>query len=113
MSRNRRIIYDNDATLVEETVTPKEEFSVKRNAKNSPIINKEIQVMDVLDSFAGYLVPRLEIESEEEPGTCSICGGLTSKKLRKICFNCMQKYKDELYSGFKNAINQKEDSFRL
>lgn len=114
MSRNRRIIYNDDATLVEESITPKEEvFSTKVNSYPKSEGGKELKVHDVVDSFAGYLIPRLEIQSPNEQEPCVICGGDTSKGIRKICFNCMLKYKNELYNGLKHAIENRKETFEL
>lgn len=114
MSRNRRIIYNDDATIVEESITPKEEVSfVRESSYPRTESTKQLKVHDVVDSFAGYLVPRLEISSSDEKSPCVICGGETSKGIRKICFDCMLKYRSELYNGLKQAIEDGKETFEL
>lgn len=115
MARKRRTLYDRDGTIVEQVVGVGDEVSVMKASAptvfsiggDSVLTGKEFSTFDVFDTFVGYINPRIEITSVEDNGdggTCLICGAFTNKNIRKICFDCMRKHRDSLYTKMKFAI---------
>lgn len=116
MARKKRTIYDNDGTVVEQTIGIGEEVSVFKKTTEldsvDSIYGKEFDTSDILDSFIGYMNPRIDISSIEDDGEgskCLICGTATNKNIRKICFECMKKYSNQLYPKMKNSIRNHEN----
>ena len=124
MARKRRTLYDRDGTVVEQVVGVGEDVSdMKTSAPsafsmdgNGGLIGKELSTADVFDTFAGYINPRIEITSAEDDGEgskCLICGASTNKNIRKICFDCMRKYRDDIYTKMKSAILSGDKTIRF
>lgn len=120
MARKSRKIYDNDATVVEQTIGVSDSVSVQKHANPvaSPAISgHELRTEDVFDAFAGYLTPRLEVYEAPAPADeehkCLICGGWTNRRIRTICFDCMSKHLNTLYTGMKSAINSGDKTIQF
>lgn len=115
MPRKSRRIYDNDATVVEtvdgspmnETASMSDTMSVFKAPVRSEI-GKPIQVVDVLENMAGYMMPNFRFVNTNEKGTCLICGKETSMFSRKLCGDCMKESGERLYMLAKQAIENGE-----
>lgn len=116
MARKKRTIYNNDGTVLEETMGVSENVSVIKNNSSKSYYDgtpgKELDILDIFDAFAGYLTPRLEIDDNEfnskgecEETKCLICGASTNRAIRKICFDCMFSCRNCLYTKMKNALD--------
>lgn len=116
MARDRRrIIYDNDATVITESIGNEENNSttdsLHRSAKRSAFIeNVTMSVSDVVDTFASYAsVPRWFIDYKAEKlGECNICHRDTAYRFRRICVDCMDKYGDTIFDLARNASDNGE-----
>ena len=106
--RTRRTIYDNDGTTVTETVGASDGATVFKSGEGT-----HFDVSDVLDTFAGYLLPRFKIEKQSGSGKCMICGKDTAYPVRKVCVDCMDKYSDDLYQQSKEASSNGNTGFEL
>lgn len=113
MARDRRrIVYDQDGTVITETPSVSENVSVQKVRRNST--NVEIPVLDAIDTLAAYLLPRFKVEkSPDNPGTCYICGKSTAYQIRHICVDCMDRVSDDLYQKTKAAVEAKETNIIL
>lgn len=109
MARNSRILYDDDATVVEQVTVSDGVSAIKRGGEDVTI-----PVSDVLDALAGFVVPTVSFFSDGgKSGKCVICGAKTSKGIRKICVGCMKEYGEEIYNKAKTAAGNGEKEIRL
>lgn len=110
----RRKIFDSDGTTVEEVVSvkPKKKPGLEVNTNVDSNEKKNIKVEDVIDSFAGYLPSTVNFMPKDD-GECLICGQKTTSSMRKICFDCIKKYGEELYAKSKHAAKNHEDDFQI
>lgn len=128
MARKRRTLYDRDGTVVEQIVGVGvgDEVSVMKTSASVPSVfsmdgdstltGKEFSTSDVFDTFVGYINPRIEImivDDDGEGNKCLICGADTNKNIRKICFDCMKKHRDDLYTKMKSAIISGDKEIRF
>lgn len=113
MARDRRrIIYDQDGTIVTETPSASVNAPVQKSRSNNT--NVEIPVLDAIDTLAAYLLPRFKVEkSADNPGTCYICGKNTAYQMRHLCVDCMDRVSDDLYQKTRAAVEAKETSIIL
>lgn len=130
MSRRQRKIYDNDGTVV----TASEDIGTIGNSMNdvfsandtASIVYKSagqnttdnnemknISVVDVLDTLAGYAMPDFRFVNTSEKGTCMICGKQTSMYARKLCGDCMKHSGERLYNLAKQAIEDGEKEVKI
>lgn len=114
-NNKRRKIYDKDSTVVEiSNAEKKNNLRIELNDKISTADSekKTILVTDILDTFAGYIPPRISFIDSGE-GECILCGKTTASKMRKVCFDCMKDNSKKLYEKAKNAIEHKETEFEF
>lgn len=108
----RRRVFDDGATIVEEVKIEKSE-GTKQDKPQRAKRNKSIKVVDVMDTFWGYLIPRINKTKQDEGGECILCGKQTSTSHRKICFECMQEHGENLYTKAREAVENNVDKFFL
>lgn len=120
MSRRQRKIYDNDGTVVmatenasaSETAPIRDEVSVyKANAIRSS--GKEVQVTDVFETMAAYMMPNFRFINSSEKGACMICGKETSMSARKLCGDCMKESGERIYNLAYGAIQSGEKEVKI
>lgn len=115
--RNRdKVLYDNDGTVLIQSDTPTATASSPMKAPSkAPAKNTtEIKVTDVLDTLAGFTIPRFNLYSESEgKGECILCGKETTYKKRKVCVTCLEEHGEELYAKARNAIENGETTITL
>lgn len=110
MARDRRVRYNQDATVITEGTNAADEVAVKRNA---PIM-REISVEDAIDTMAAYLLPKFKVEKDSSnPGTCVFCGKETAYQMRHLCVDCMGSVSNDLYRRIKSAIVAGETEIKL
>lgn len=110
----RRKIFDDDATMVEAVEVEKKEQNVPivRRAAMKPVA-KTVEVIDVLDAFAGYLPSQAAFNEGEGKGTCVLCGKETTTSLRKICFDCLKAHSMDLHHGAVDALTNGKTEFEV
>lgn len=112
--RNKEnIIFDNDATLIIQK-DPEETAPVEpKQMRKARTINKPIEVVDVLDTIAGYIMPTFYmVQDSEKQGECLLCGKQTAYKMRKLCVDCMKKHAREYYEKARAAIENGETTIQ-
>lgn len=94
MARDRRrIVYNDDATLITEDNTSKhDEESFDRVYTK----NVELGLDDVIGTYASYAQFKFD-KGGESDGTCAVCGDHTAYPVRKLCVKCMKKYSEQLF----------------
>lgn len=118
METKKRRIYNDDGTMVVESVeVNKKKKNLDIDTSNNDIRNtmekKTISVLDVFDSFAGYLPPQANFMPSDNGTNCILCGKQTSSSMRKICFDCMKTKGKELYKKSKKAIENGNKEFDI
>lgn len=108
--RNKEnIIFNDDATLIIQQEPDNATLSEPGQARKERINNKSIEVLDVLDTIAGYIMPTFYmVPDSEEPGECLLCGKRTAYKMRKLCVDCMKEHSREYYEKARAAIENGE-----
>ena len=89
----------DEATIVtkrgrkpKETVeVESEEVELKAEAKTN-----EISAKDLIDTLYTYAPSPVKKGNFKQNGKCLICGVPTAAVERKICWECLQKHRDEL-----------------
>lgn len=110
MARDRRVRYNQDATVITEGASTADEVSVKKSAPAT----REISVEDAIDTMAAYLLPKFKVEKDSSnPGTCVFCGKETAYQMRHLCVDCMGDVSNDLYSRIKSAIAAGETEIKL
>lgn len=87
-------VFDDDGVVVEQTFTD-DSVDVFEEKENTPfdVENVDVSVYDVIDTFAGYMIPKFGVnKSEDGAGVCIFCNGKTQYAKRKICVSCLEKY---------------------
>lgn len=113
-------IYEDDSVMVEQTF-PDDDVAVIRDEIMRDIsrvsTDKEemtVDVSDVLDTFAGYMVQKVGMNDPENgSGECVLCGASTQYKLRKVCVPCLEKHRIELWQEAKTAIENGDRTFTI
>lgn len=110
MARDRRVRYNQDATVITEGTNAADEISVERSAPAT----REISVNDAIDTMAAYLLPKFKVEKDSSnPGTCLFCGKETAYQMRHLCVDCMGSVSNDLYRRIKSAIVAGETEIKL
>lgn len=114
-TKKSKTIFDDDAVLVEQTYPEDDvEVTVPVKTKRSAMSTKDIDVSDVLDTFAAYSPQRFGINDPGNgAGECMICGTKTQYRLRKFCADCMDKYGREMHDKAKDCIGNGETYFTM
>lgn len=116
-TRRRNVMgFDDDSVIVEKSYpTEKVEVVEKRKSFKSARETKEINVDDVMDTFAGYMAARFGVNKSGEPnGECVICGKSTQYQHRKMCVDCLEKYSvEDILNKSKTAVENGETTFTL
>ncbi len=69
----------------------------------------KIDAKDIIDTAISYQIPSVGINSNKNGGSeCKVCGAKTAYDNRHICIDCWKKYKDEIISGIKDALEEVE-----
>lgn len=112
--RNKKI-FDDGAILVEQTYPTDDVEVVSKKTRSAPMSEtKTINVVDVLDTYAGYIPQRFGMnDGAEDSGECIICGAKTQYPLRKVCVPCLEKYGRDVYEKCKGSIESGESYFEL
>lgn len=112
----KKTIYDNGGITVEQTLTDDEIIVSKpKNSIRSFNETRYINVLDAIDTFAGYMNNRFSLNySDGSSGECVICGKSTMYPRRKICTDCFDKYGAEnILRKVKTAVENMEASFTI
>lgn len=110
MARDRRVRYNQDATVITEAANVADEISVKSSAP----VTRQISVNDAIDTMAAYLLPKFKVEKDaSNPGTCIFCGKETAYQMRHLCVDCMSNVSNDLYCRIKSAIAAGETEIKL
>lgn len=110
MARDRRVRYNQDATVITEGTNAVDEISVERSAPAT----REISVNDAIDTMAAYLLPKFKVDKDaSNPGTCVFCGKETAYQMRHLCVDCMGNVSNDLYRRIKSAIAAGETEINL
>lgn len=110
MARDRRVRYNQDATVITEGANATDEVSVKRSSPAT----REISVEDAIDTMAAYLLPKFKVEKDSgNPGECVFCGKETAYQMRHLCADCMGEVSNDLYRRIKSAIAAGETEIRM
>lgn len=113
----RRKIFDDGSTVVEEVSVrnkkkPELNVNVDKPINNRSTEKKTIQVVDVLDTFAGYLPTQANF-MPRDGGECLLCGKETTSSMRKICFDCLQKKGQEIFKKAKKSVEVGDKDFQI
>lgn len=114
MARDRRgrIVYNNDATVIEET--PNVEVKQRPDVvapRRATARNVEIHIEDVVDALASYTP--FNVEKGSGDGKCLICNTKTQYPIRKICVNCMKRFSDQIHQNAVDAVERGDMSITL
>lgn len=114
MARDRRgrIVYNNDATVIEET--PSVEVNHRPDVvapRRAAARNIDIGVTDVVDTFASYT--QFNVEKGNGEGKCLICNAKTQYPIRKICVNCMKQYSGQIHQCAVEAVERGDRNITL
>lgn len=114
--RNKgNVIFDDDATLIIQKNEMKMDDIIQEpivNRATRRIDESPIQVVDVLDAIAGFIMPTIDMIRDDSPGECILCGKQTAYKMRKLCVDCMKQHGREFYEKARTAIENGETTIQ-
>lgn len=103
----KKRVYNNDNVIitVDESINVNDKTNVEITETESRK-NNVISTHDIIDTFAGYILPQFSFASmEDETGMCVICNKQTSNFRRKLCPDCMAQHKETIYNQLKEKID--------
>lgn len=115
--RTRKVIFDNDASVITESKgigneTTDVRVSQTNDTGSGP--NSTVQLSDLFDTLISYTSQRwFQNQKNTGTGTCCICGKETREAIRKICGDCMDRYQDVIYTKVQEAFNNGEQSITI
>lgn len=94
--------FDEDVVAVEAVTVTKKERKKKEESVEVETVeevakhNLEISATDLIDTLYTYAPSPVKKGNFNGKGKCVICGVPTAAAERKICWECLQKKRDEL-----------------
>lgn len=114
MARDRRRVrYDEDAAMVTESMSVSDDISVEKHSGEGVTV----LAADVLETYASYFAPPEfkpdVVKNNNDSGICVMCGNSTAFASRKICLECIKKYRNIMFDGAQQAITDKNSEFTV